>query len=179
MGCSLGGLQSNATHMSRVLVCVLTVAVLQGCGTSSVHTVNAHLSVGTAYDSHGFVKCMDRNGMTVLKDGELQVPRTIRGDQLEAAEKICGLGRVTSTMAPGGKLDEASSERKMQTSILKTIAFRRLEKSVERCLRRHGVHALPEMDVGAVDNGDGINAHNPLTNAVVSKCRAELLAYPR
>jgi len=185
--------------MSRVargisgVVCVLyTLFALAGCSGASEHggttqpgstagrRTTASVALKTKYDNPEVAACMQRNGITVLSNGGLQVSKTTLASRRKAVEKRCGFGvkkvarpaRKATTKPPARK----PQARKLQTTkpqAQKTESFRdRLVAKVVACLHREGV-SIPTSDSALLSSTSGIITRSPRVKAAIGKCRVE------
>jgi hypothetical protein len=106
---------------------------------------------------------MQRNGVTVLGNGELQVPRTVTPAQLKAAEKLCVLGA-----AKAARLSRNAAKKPRQSFHSRAVV------NVVACLHRAGVE-IPPSDSDLLSSTSGIKTRSPQVKAAIRRCRSEAL----
>jgi len=147
-----------------VIACVCALVALGGCGGASTHATSARLSVSaTAAINPRFAACMQRNGLTVLSNGELEAPKTVTPAQLKAVEKLCVL-RAAKAARP-----TRNAAKKLRQSF-----HGRVVANVVACLHRAGVE-VPRSDPALLSSTSGIKTRSPQVKAAIGKCRSESL----
>jgi hypothetical protein len=174
---------SSVVRAAGIATCACMLVVLWGCGGASKHTTSPRLSAGAAY-ADPEVACMRRNGVTVLSNGELQVPRGVTDAKRKAAKKRCSFGERANTARPKRKrtnkhLAGILPARKPHTTkrrARKSESFHdRLVAKIVICLRKGGVN-VPPSDSRLLSSTSGIKTRSPQVKAAIGKCRSESLA---
>ncbi len=190
---SARGLLSSVARGGGVAACVCTLVALGGCGSavehttsSSVtkHTTSARPSGGTAYDDPKVAACIQRNGITVLSNGEWQAAKTVTtAAKRKAIENRCGFGVSKDTRRSGNaakrlvaeKLPPRTARAKRSQAQRRQPALTRdrLVAKVVACLHREGV-SIPPSDSALLSSTDGIKTRSRRAKAAIGKCRSEL-----
>jgi hypothetical protein len=176
------GLLSSAASRAGVLACAL--AALGGCGSVSKHTTSSSVgthatsarpSVGTAYADPEVAVCMQRNGVTILSNGELQVSKTLTAAKRKALEKRCGFGVAKGARPirkPATKPAAAKSPPRQRAKQPESFRSHLVAKLVA-CLHNAGVN-IPRSDSALLSSTSGIRTRSPQVKAAIGKCRSEL-----
>jgi hypothetical protein len=178
----------NVLHRTAAAALVVC-AMLAGCGATEHggvdgHTTTASVAVKTKYDNPEVAACMQRNGITILSNGRLQVSKAVIAAKRKAVEKRCGFGVPKDTRRSGNvtkkrlvmeKPPPRKSRAKGSQTQRPQLALTRdgLVAKVVVCLHKEGV-AIPPSDSALLSSTSGIKTRSRRIRAAISKCRSEL-----
>jgi len=178
--------------MSRVargisgVVCAYALFALAGCSGAAEHggttqsgstagrRTNDSVALKTKYDNPEVAACMQRNGVTVLSNGELRVSNAVTGTRRKAIEHRCGFG-VIKTARPSSKVTRHPSDMAKKSTAKKHQSFHSLlVAKIVTCLHNAGV-VIPPSDSALLSSTSGIKTRSPQVKAVIGRCRSEPL----
>lgn len=159
-----------------MVTCVSVAASFGGCG-----GVTGHASGGggakrttsapsTAKVSPEVAVCMRRNGVTVLADGGLRVPKGVTDAKRKAAEDECGFAVTRPVRHARYETNGASAAAKSPRARGFQSFHSRLVARIAACLHSAGVK-IPSLDSALLSSTSGIKSRSPRIKAVISRCR--------
>ena len=175
-----GGRMSRVARGISGVVCVYSLFALAGCGGATEHggttesggtaghSTPASVVIKSKNDNPAVAVCMQRDGVTVLSNGELRVSRTVTAAKRKAIEKRCGFGAAKAA------LSSRSAARKRLAKPHQSFRNRLVAKLVA-CLRRAGV-SIPPSDPDPLSSTSGIKTRSLQVKTAIGKCRSESLS---